>query len=198
MKRSVLIGVGVAIAVAIVVVLVIVFSQGGNDASPSPTASVSPSATPSVTPSPVPTPPSTAAPEVVGDDGTSLVLPFVVAESAMREDPDVPLALEEVATGSALEDLTVSAIEFAENGMIQIGSPVVVSATVTEIDAAATPPTTKILACLDYSGVDIQSPDGESLKADDAPERVPTILTLVQLEGRWLVSARTFPEEATC
>ena len=116
----------------------------------------------------------------------------------MRQDPQTPIALNEVATGTALRDLIVNSTDFAENGMTQIGAPVVVSATLTAVDMAASPPSMTALVCLDYAGVDVVAPDGTSVKSPDAPSRVPTILTLVQMDTRWLVADRSFPEEPTC
>ena len=200
MKRRVVLAIGIAVAVVFITILVITISLGGSalNAGPTPDPSGSPTVTPSVPPSPAPTPASTSAPGTVGADGAALVLPFLAAEATVREAPQPTIALDEVATGQALADLQVGAIEFVENGLTQVGAPTVVSATVTQVDDSAAVPTTTVLVCLDYSAVDVVGPDGKSLKSKDAPERVPTLLTLTQSGSQWLVSERTFPDETTC
>lgn len=200
MNRKIVLAISAAAAIVLVAIVVISLSLGGStdDATATPGPSASPSVTPTVAPSPAPTPASTLPPGSIGADGGPLVLPFFAAEATVREAPQPVIALDEVATGKALADLRVSATEFVENGLTQVGAPTVVSATVTHVDESAAPPTTTVLVCLDYSAVDIVGPDGNSLKSKDAQERVPTILTLTQSGGQWLVSERTFPDETTC
>ena len=195
MKR----GAWIAVAAGIVIVAVGAValwprSQPSAEAGPSPSVSV----TPSVAPSPAPLPAVTQDPEGPAVDSETMLAPFVAAESASREDPQTPLQFADIATGAALSDLKVNALQFATDGLTQVGSPTVVSASVVSEDAAANPPTTTILACLDYSGVDVIGADGQSVKSADAPQRVPTLFTLAHIENRWLVSERSFPDESSC
>jgi len=134
----------------------------------------------------------------VEGDGSDLIRPFISAESSSREKPQIPVKFEDVATGSALQDLQVNAQQFAADGLTQVGAPTVVSATVVSLDESADPPTATVEVCLDYTDVDVVGAGGESVKSDAAKQRVPTLLTLVQDDGRWLVSARSFPAETTC
>lgn len=168
------------------------------DPSPSSNAEEEPELTPEPSPVPVPVPAATSEAGEVGDEGDDLIIPFIAAEASSRMDPTTPLLFEETATGMALEDLTVGAFEFAENGMMQRGAPEIISAALTAIDDSATPPSAIVLVCLDYSAVDVVTLDGTSIKDPDAPNRVPTILELQEIEGRWLVAKRTFPDQAEC
>lgn len=197
------------VAVAVVAAVVIAVQIAGNSertpedvqattSLPTPTNSPTPTPEPTPEPSPVPSPAPTAGSLDVGSDGSALVGPFVAAESISRESPTTPFSLEEVAIGTALEDLAVAAYELAENGFVQVGAPSIYSAEVMESDQAASPPTVTVLLCLDYSEVGLTTPDGESVKDPNAPSRVPSIVTLQQVDGRWLVSERTFPEEPSC
>lgn len=197
MKSRVVLWASVAIAIVLAVFLVIWLTRpAGAPVVPSPAPTDTPRSTSQ--PSPVPTPAATVAPEAIGDDATALVLPFMSAETALRGNPATPLAMEEVATGSALEDLEVNARELLESGLVQVGSPAVVNATVTAFDDSATTPMATVSACLDYSTVDVQIADGTSVKDENAAQRVPTIFSIVKVEDRWLVSERTFPDEPTC
>ncbi len=162
------------------------------------TSTPTPSMEPTPDPSPVPSPAPTIESLDVGGDGSALVEPFVLAESTSRESPETSFSLDEVAIGMALEDLTLAAFEFAENGIVQVGSPTIVSAEVMESDESAAPPVATVQLCLDYSEVGLETPSGESVKDPHAPSRVPSIVTLNRVDGRWLVSERTFPDEPTC
>lgn len=145
-----------------------------------------------------PTPASTASPGAVDSDAVKLVIPFVSAEAASRTDITKAVDFRDVATGAALDDLRVNATAMVENGQLQIGSPKVVSATVTEIDTSGTPPTATALICLDYSEVDVKATDGTSVKDSSAAQRVQSVLTLNEIGGHWLVTKRTFPDNPTC
>lgn len=198
-------------AVLVVGVAVVLATRGGGSPEPgaSPTDSHSPSGstssttsttptTPSPAPSPVPTPAPTASTVPKGADGSSLVAPFVSADAAARQDPAQPLKLDQVATGSALDDLQIQVAELTKGGLNQVGSPTVVSASVTASQPDANPPTATVLACLDYSSVDVVNSAGQSAKDTTAPQRVATILELVKQDGAWLVARRTFPDNPTC
>ena len=166
---------------------------------PAPTstsASASPSSQPS--PSPVPVPAATTSPGEVSSDASTLVTPFVKADAAARQTPAQPLALTEVSTGAALDDLQIAVEELQAGGLTQIGEPVLVSAVVTSDELEATPPTATVLVCLDYSKVDLVNSAGESAKDATAPQRVSTILRLVKQDDSWLVADRTFPDDPSC
>ena len=189
----------IAAAAVLIAVFIVVFAvnSGQKPAGEIPPPETAPTET-TPAPAPVPEQPSTTAPEEVGDDAQELVSPFVEAEATGRNDPETPLELEDIASGDALEDLKLDAYEFAENGMVQVGTPKVVSATVEKLDADASPPSAVVRVCLDFTEVDVQTPDGESVKDRSAPQQVPSLLTLQAVEGRWLVTKRSFPSESTC
>lgn len=149
-------------------------------------------------PSPVPKQPSTLEVDADWDGGGELVEAFIAAESALRNDPQTPFELEDAVAGAALEDLRVEALEFAANGIVQRGSPDLVSATPVRVDVEGEPQSVTVLVCLDYSSVDFLTPDGDQIKDANAQNRVPSIVTLDRLEGRWLVTERAFPEEDEC
>ncbi|NCT92596.1 hypothetical protein GXB85_16805 [Cellulomonas sp. APG4] len=196
------------VVLALVVVAGIALLLWSSNRGGSPAAEPSPSGTPAATESPepepepvaVPVPAPSAAPEEVAveAEATELTLPFVTADARLRQDPDQPLLLEDVATGTALGDLEAGAREMAEEGLVQTGEPEVVSATVTASEPDADPPTLTVLACLDYSGVDVVDTDGTSVVDPTASRRSATILHLVEVDGRWLVERRTFPDDPTC
>ncbi|CAG7606959.1 hypothetical protein ACFPZL_04995 [Leucobacter soli] len=195
MKRRLWIWISAA-AILAAVAAIVVIALAMNSAPTAPPVTPPTAAAPD--PSPVPEPASTASPDELGDDVEALIAPFIAAEAASRSDPSTPLAFEDVAAGDALEDLKLDAFEFSENGMVQSGAPTVVSAEVEDYDADASPPTAVVRLCLDFSKVDIQAPDGQSVKSSDAPQRVPSLLTLQSIEGRWLVTARSYPDESSC
>lgn len=206
-------------AVAAVVVVLVVLAlglggllalQGGDDTTPdatppttstTSTADGSASAEPSVEPQPVPEPaPDTSPGEETGNDRAAkrLIGPFVAADAAAREDPAQPLTLEQVATGSALEDLRAQVAELATSGVSQVGTPEVVRARVVSERPRADPPTATVRACLDYTNVDFVNPDGDSIKNPDAAQRVAVILVLEQRSRAWLVAERGYPANPTC
>lgn len=198
MKSRVVIWACVAVAVVLAILLVWVVTRdlSAPDASARPTPASTTSATPE--PSPVPEPAPTTAPDDIEKMTSEMLAPFVSAEAALRGAPEAPLAISDIATGNALEDLGVDARELAESGLVQVGSPEVIDAIVMDADVTGAPPTATVLACLDYSKVDMQTADGTSVKDVHAAQRVPTLFTLVKVENRWLVSNRTFPDEPTC
>lgn len=171
-------------------------ARDGAPASASPTSEASESASP--TPVPPPTPASTSTPGGIEEDGEEFVVPFVAAESASRSDPSRPVVYADVATGTALKDLEAQALEFMENGLVQVGLPEIVSATILDVDEDADPAEMQILACLDYSDVEVVDANGDSAKSDDAPQRIPTLLTLLKEDEHWLVGYRSFPDDASC
>ncbi len=198
----------IAVVAVLVVGAVVVVLVANGSSEPSAEGSPSPSATEQATddptaeatettppPSPVPTPAPSAAPVDEGDEAVDLVAPFVEAGSAARQDPAQPLELDQVATGAALQDLLVQVEELAADGLSQTGSPTVVSAEVLSSEPDADPPTATVLACLDYSEVDVVNASGESIKDDSAEQRVATILGLVRQDDAWLVAERTFPDD---
>jgi hypothetical protein len=205
MRRSPYWGLAVVAAVVAVVVVVAILSRstGGSTpdagpSSPAATDSSSPTPTPTPTPDPVPTPAPSATTLDKGAPADDLVAPYVAAGSAARQNPSQPLELDQVATGDALDDLNIQVEELTQGGLSQVGSPTVVSAEVTASDPTADPPTATVLACLDYASVDVVNDAGQSAKDTAAPQRVATILDLVEKDGTWLVSKRTFPDDPTC
>lgn len=199
MKRRIVLWWSAAIAIVLVIVGLLLWSRVSTPPEESPGGSDSSTSAPSPLPTvAAPTPASSADPGVVEGNASELVIPFVSAESASRTDGSKAVDFSGVATGDALDDLQVNAMTLAENGQVQIGSPQLVSANVTQIDTSASPPAATVAVCLDYSEVDIRTTDGTSLKDPKSPQRVPSILVLNQVDGRWLVAKRTFPESPTC
>jgi len=173
---------------------------GSGQAGPAATGSPSPT-TDEKTPLPTvsaPVPANTSAPGTVGGDGSDFAQPFIAAETAARTDTTKSVDFSTVAIGDALQDLQVNAEEMNEDGLRQVGSPELVKATVTKKKMSAKPPTMTVNVCLDYTNVDLVAPDGTSVKNPKAPQRVPSILVLHQVDGRWLVAKRTFPAKTTC
>lgn len=191
-----------AVVVAVVIGAVLLGSGSGGDADataqPSESDATDETSTATATPDPVPTPAPTSTSVAAEDDGQALVTPYLGAEAAARQDPSQPLELEQVATGTALEDLQIQVDELTTGGLVQVGAPTVVSSEITESDPDGDPPTATVLVCLDYSDVDVVNASGESAKDDTAVQRVPTLLELVLEDGSWLVQNRTFPSEASC
>lgn len=167
----------------------------GPEVAATPSASAEETVVPTV---PAPVPPATLKPEPVNGDGSKLVEPIIAAEAAARINPKKAIDFSKVAVGDALQDFQVNALEAREDGLVQVGSPTLVKATVSKVDESADPPSATVRVCLDYSSVDVQAPDGTSMKNKDAPQRVLSIMSMQQVDGRWMVARRTFPAKATC
>ncbi|MBT0992904.1 hypothetical protein KIN34_01180 [Cellulomonas sp. DKR-3] len=168
-----------------------------SEPSPAPTASSpSPSPTPRASAAALPSPVRGALKK--DGDADDVVAPFLDGEALARSSPDDDTDLDSVATGVALSDLAAEAADLAERGVTQEGRPVVVSATVTEVDMAGKPPTAVVALCLDYADVDLVAEDGTSMVDPSASTRAASILELVQQDGAWLVSRRTFPDDPSC
>lgn len=201
MKRGTVRILGAGVAAVLIAVAVIVFlvnrpsSETGPDTAPTPSDTEHTPVPPTVA---APVPPATGKPGRVKGDGTRMVDPFISAETASRTDITRAIDFSSIATGAALEDLKVSAQEKAEDGIVQVGSPKLIKATVTDLKERAKPPTATVRVCLDYSTVDVQAPDGTSVKNRKAPQRVASILVLHEVDGHWLVAKRTFPSKPSC
>ena len=193
-----------AIAAAVVAVQLTGRQPPGIAPEADPTSSTSPSPTAPPTPEPEPVPVPVPAPTadvgllVVDGDASALVAAVVAADALARSTPEEPVELAAIATGAALEDLQIGVHELAESGLSQIGTPVVISATITEIDPGTDPPTATTLVCLDYAEVDVVDASGTSVVDPAADPRVATILILVQIDGRWVVERRSFPDDPHC
>ncbi|MFT4109070.1 hypothetical protein [Propionicimonas sp.] len=199
-KRARLVIVIVLVVVAAVAAWTTVSLLGGTG-SPDASAPITPTPEAEDTPKPTvsaPAPPATAAPGSVGGDGSEFSDPFVAAEAASRTDPTTSVDFSSIAVGSALQDLQVNAQEMAEDGIRQVGSPKVVTSTVTKKKLSAKPPRVTVRLCLDYTDVDLVAPDGTSVKDRTAQQRVPSTLVLHEIDGKWLVAKRTFPAKTTC
>lgn len=199
MNRRVVRLASVGIAVVLIVVAAIVLLL--NRPAAGPDAGTAPTETPEQTPLPTvaaPVPASTAKPGRVKSDGSVLIDPFLTAETAGRTDKTQAVDFRDVATGAALQDLEVNAQQMREDGMVQVGSPKLVSATVTGLNEASKPAKATVRVCLDYSSVDIQTTDGTSVKDPKAQQRVASTLVLHQVDGRWLVAKRTYPAKSAC
>lgn len=145
-----------------------------------------------------PLPASTKKPGRVKEDGTPLVDPFIAAEAAGSATHTEQVEFGDIAIGAALEDLQVNALQMRENGMVQVGSPRLVTAKVIRVKKSASPPKATVKVCLDYSDVDVQTPDGTSVKDPKAPQRVASRLLLHRVDGSWLVAKRDFPAKSSC
>lgn len=112
-------------------------------------------------------------------------------------------ALEDVATGSALDEIVVAMAEFQENDWRQVGSSSVVWARVT--DRSDTGGLT-VRACLDSSAVQILDEQGNDLRSPSTPDRSVNIYTLVPAGAAagvaagsgFLVEGHSFPAKADC
>lgn len=197
MKRWVILGTCLVGAAIVAVVLVMLLSGNGTPPPENPPDDVSSTPTPLPTHT-APTPASTEPPAAAGGNGKDLVAPFLSAEAAARENVEVAIRFSDVATGDALKDIEANATALQESGLVQVGSPAIVSAEVIKSDPTATPPSTIVRVCLDYSKVDMRAPDGTTVKDEHAEQRVATTLTLIEQDGAWLVADRTFADNPSC
>lgn len=193
MKRPVVLAAFALAAVVLLVGVVIALRSPYLGANEQPSDQPTPHPT-----SPAPVPASSATPGGPDSDGSELAKPFVAAESAALGDQSRSIRFSDIATDDALEDLAIGTQEMTENGLVQVGSPELVSAVVTKLNISGKPPTAVVRICQDFSGVDIQALDGRSIKDERAVQRVPSILVLHQVHGVWLAAKRTFPAKDAC
>ncbi len=99
-------------------------------------------------------------------------------------------------TGTALAQLTNQAAELAESGRRVVGKPIIVRSVIT--GRTTNPATMTVSVCLDTSRVKLLDRSGRTVSGGSAPARTRNILTLVQRDGRWLVSGQTFPDNPNC
>lgn len=159
------------------------------------------------TASPPPTVLKNVAPSVdpgalAGDDAEleALVEPALQVAADVLEDPtgideDV---LFTVAQGAALDEMRAMAAEFEVNGWTQSGAPVVVSTELTALDEEASPPEATVSVCLDHGDVEIVDASGDSVVDPDARTRSLNILELEYVQERWVLVARSFPDDPSC
>lgn len=182
----------------------------------SPTEPVSPPATGSTAggngpaPTPAPTSPPAAPAEPPSEDEIIEVietLDQVVLENLAvlptTTDPTGSVAgtgateLGEVAVGAMLSELEATLAEFEDMGWTQVGTP---SVTSVELLSGGQPGDTEatVAVCIDSSNVRVADQSGNDMRNPDAPSRSLHIYVLVWLEGRWLASEHTFPDDPTC
>lgn len=166
---------------------------------PSVTSTPAPSASTTSTPSTSPSAPAT--PGVLPPaEATTQVADFLAAAAAIAPDSTKTAdTLSKVASGAIISEIENDQQELVANGWTQTGAPTVTSLTIVSTDAAATPATTVVEACVDSTSVVTLDSDGKPLAATpDQANRALNIFTLQQDGSSWRVIARTFPDNTTC
>lgn len=113
--------------------------------------------------------------------------------AATPDDAD----LEQVAGGTYLAAIRAAAVEYADLGWRQTGTPRVDSLEIVEEDLTGTPPTVIAEACIDSSDVDVVD-EGGSLRGAGTPDRSLNLLTFELADNTWRVVAQSFPADPNC
>lgn len=185
-------------ALIAVIVIVVVRGLGAPDAAGSPGPSESASASPS--PVPVASPAATTEPTaIVPDaDATEIIAAPLAGLSQALSDPTLPVDLSAVAQGLALGDFQAEIADFEQQGVHQVGTPTIISATVMQSDLVSTPPTATVNVCLDRADVQILDAQGNDVRDPAAPTRILTVWSMAQVDGSWKLTDRTFTDQLTC
>lgn len=191
------------VAVAVVVVVLGVIGVLSSRMAPMTEGPVEETASPTASPSPVavqtPAAPVTPGAKLVpGTAVVEMVVPPVAGLSQALSDPSMPVKLESVASGLALEDLKAEVFSLGREGLHQVGSPEVVSAKVVKTNGKASPPTAVVNVCLDRSSVRVLDADGKDMGSVDAPARVLQVWTMASTDSGWKLVDRTFTKKLTC
>lgn len=192
-------GILVAALIAVIIFFAVRgFSPSTDAGSPSASASASRSATPSAVP--VASPAATTEPTalVPESDATEIILAPLAGLSQALSDPAVPVDLAAVAQGLALGDFQAEIADFEQQGVHQVGTPMIISATVIQSDLVATPPTATVNVCLDRSDVQILDAQGTDVRDPAAPTRILTLWSMALIDGSWKLTDRTFTDQLTC
>jgi len=166
-----------------------------------------PSGAPSGSPTPVvtATPAPAADPTAVGDlddDAaldvieTALTAPFATVGTAA----DLQELLKNIAVDAYAEELEAQWQELISQGWTISGTPTLVTAEVTSLDADAQVPHATVTACVDSSEVVISDAAGDRI--GDPAAMTPRALHLFALlqgeDGVWRISEHSFPNDPNC
>lgn len=134
------------------------------------------------------------------DAAEELVSSYVTAAASIAPDDDhVAEQVDAVAGEVLVEELEATLLELDSNGWTRSGVPRVISATVTEQDDRADPPTATVEACIDASGVRTLDSAGDPLPSDPSSARALNIYVLNQQDdGSWILVSHTFPNDPAC
>jgi hypothetical protein len=197
----------VAAALGSVAVALAIAVASGADLSP-----VETEATParvSASPEPATTePPAAAAPietpipadgKLAPETAAVTVGSLLVALAAHAEDPSASTdSLSSLATGAILDEVAADTEELKANGWSRTGTAKVGSVRVIATDAATTPATATIEACIDSSDVRLLDLAGDVIGDPLASPRSLNIYSLEHDGAVWRVTSRTFPDDAAC
>lgn len=181
-------------AVGAIIAFALMNGDGG-DAAPS----ASPTPTVTATPAPAADPTETGELDeesAVDAIETALAAPFATVGTS----DDLAELLKNVAVDAYAAELEAQWQELISQGWTIDGSPSLVSAEVTDLDAGAGTPTASVTACVDSSEVTISDAAGDQVGDPAATEpRALHLFTLIQgSDDVWRISAHSFPNDPTC
>ncbi|MGM1017106.1 MAG: hypothetical protein ACQEW8_06160 [Actinomycetota bacterium] len=181
-------------AVGAIIAFALMNGDGG-DAAPS----ASPTPTVTATPAPAADPTETGELDeesAVDAIETALAAPFATVGTS----DDLAELLKNVAVDAYAAELEAQWQELISQGWTIDGSPSLVSAEVTDLDADADTPTASVTACVDSSEVTISDAAGDQIGDPAATEpRALHLFTLIQgSDDVWRISAHGFPNDPTC
>jgi ABC-type transporter Mla MlaB component len=113
--------------------------------------------------------------------------------AAVLAPADGAASLEDVASGAVLEELANELQELDSNDWTQTGAPVLSDMRIEQADDSSM----TVSVCVDSSGVTTLDSAGVALPAGTTPRAV-NVYTLTLVDGAWLVTNRTFPENPAC
>ncbi len=132
-----------------------------------------------------------------GQDAQAAVRGYLSASQALLADPNGSFdPLRAVAVGSALGAAEAQTYEYQDMDARIKGGSRIDWLTVTATDAAATPPSVTVTACLDDSGVTVFTP--EHPRGITSTLRNQMIFTVFYDGGVWKVSDLTFADQPSC
>lgn len=168
----------------------------GSRAEPSPSAEVTPAPTPTENAATGPLSPDVARSTLAGflEEAAS-----VTAKPESFDADKIDATLQATATGAILEELHNEQLELTANGWSKRGSERIVSLTVAETADPQAQAIT-VSACIDSSDVVLLDADGEPIVSGTPADqrRAINIYTLQRVGDSWLISDRTFPDQAAC
>lgn len=106
--------------------------------------------------------------------------------------------IKKVATGSAADDFTASALEFASSGWSQEGSAKFVGEPKLADTEFQGKPAKLLEVCVDASDVKIKDSAGNVLTSDSTSKRSLNIFTLTEDNGSWKIAYREMPNNPDC